>query len=226
MAEIGRRLESIGVSPASLNAVIVTHEHSDHIRGVGTISRRFNLPVYMTPGTRHAGARHLGRIENVVPIQSGCPFFVGHTRVHPFSIPHDAADPVGLCLTDQAVKIGISTDVGTVTRLVAQELKNCHALVMEANHDLDMLEYGPYPWELKQRIKGRLGHLSNEQTCLLLKEVAHPDLQHIVLAHLSQVNNHPQRAYRTVKTFLRRSSVTATLSLAWQERVGRLIDVY
>ncbi|MEW5948101.1 MAG: MBL fold metallo-hydrolase [Thermodesulfobacteriota bacterium] len=223
--EITRRLNTIGVSPDSLNGVIVTHEHNDHIRGVGVISRRFDLPVYMTSATHRAAARYLGRIKEVCTVESGRSFSVDSITVHPFSIPHDAADPIGLCVSNDRVKLGISTDLGMVTRLASNELKGCQAVIMEANHDPEMLEYGPYPWELKQRIKGRLGHLSNYQTCQLLEEILHPGLQHIVLAHLSQVNNHPEKAYQTVKNFLKQSSAATGLSLSWQDRVGKLVEI-
>ncbi len=224
-AEITRRLNTIGVSPDSLSGVIVTHEHNDHTRGVGSISRRFDLPVYMTSATHQAAARQLGRIKEVCIIQSGRSFSIDNITVHPFSIPHDAADPVGFCISNARVKVGISTDLGMVTRLASSELKGCQAVVMEANHDPEMLEQGPYPWELKQRIKGRLGHLSNCQTCQLLEDILHPGLQHVVLAHLSQVNNHPEKAYRTVRSFLEGRSVATGLSLSWQHRVGKLIEI-
>lgn len=208
-----------------MSGVIVTHEHHDHIGGLGPIARRFNLPVYITAATREAAGKHLGPIKELCPVQSGRPFKIGPLTVQPFSIPHDAADPVGLCISDGQVKMGISTDLGMVTRLVSTEMKGCQAVVMEANHDPEMLEYGPYPWEVKQRIKGRLGHLSNHQTCQLLEEILHAGLQHIVLAHLSQVNNHPEKAYQTVKNFLDQRLCPTSLSLSWQDRVGKWVEI-
>ncbi|MFH1146619.1 MAG: MBL fold metallo-hydrolase [Pseudomonadota bacterium] len=226
LSETIRRLNTIGVMPESLRAVVVTHEHYDHMRSVGAVSRRLGIPVYITSETERAGAHVLGRLKKIIRIQSGYSFGIDGLSIQPFSIPHDAADPIGLSIRNETVKVGISTDLGMITHLVCHELKDCRALVMEANHDADMLEFGPYPWELKQRIKGRLGHLSNSQTCEMLREIVHPRLQHVVLAHLSKTNNHPEKAYWAVKCCLSRFSISAGISLAWQGRVGKLVEVY
>lgn len=225
LTEIIRRLSTIGVLPESIQAVVVTHEHYDHMRSAGAVSRRFDIPVHITAETERAGAHVLGRLKKIVRIRSGYSFNINRLSIQPFSIPHDAADPIGLSIINDRVKVGISTDLGMITRLVCQELSECRALIMEANHDPDMLELGPYPWELKQRIKGRLGHLSNSQTCQMLQEIIHPNLRHVVLAHLSETNNHPEKAYWAVRCCLSRFSISARISLAWQGRVGKVIEV-
>jgi phosphoribosyl 1,2-cyclic phosphodiesterase len=192
--EIERRMASRGLDPKELTAIVVSHEHSDHVKGVGIMCRRYKLPVYMTPGTSTAADSQLGRIEDLRHFECGTPFTIGNLMVHPFSISHDAADPSGFTVTHAGIKLGIATDLGRVTAVVTEHLRACHALVLETNHDEKMLIEGPYPWPLKQRIRGRNGHLSNPDAGKLLTEVFHDDLRHIWLAHLSQENNTPDKA--------------------------------
>ncbi|WP_448383873.1 MBL fold metallo-hydrolase [Desulfosoma sp.] len=190
--EIGRRLQAAGLSPKSLAAVLLSHEHSDHIRGVGVFSRRHDLPVYLTQGCLEALPPQLGELAAVHLIQSGRPFRVGDLSVLPFSLSHDAADPVGFIVEHDGCRLAVCTDCGTATQLVRTRLRHCHGLIVEANHDVERLLNGPYTWPLKQRIRGRHGHLSNDECCDLLQDVHHQDLQVVVMAHLSEINNHPQ----------------------------------
>ena len=195
--EIERRLASRKIQPESLDAIIVSHEHSDHIQGVGVLARRYNLPVYISKKTQIA-ANHIGTVKDFKHFECGSSFQINDLTVHPFSISHDAEDPAGFTVGQNGVKVGIATDLGHPTSMVKEHLKNCSLLVLEANHDVDMLIDGPYPWPIKQRIQSRTGHLSNEATKKILKEVLHDKLEHVVLSHLSEVNNSPQKALSVI----------------------------
>jgi phosphoribosyl 1,2-cyclic phosphodiesterase len=196
--EIQRRLRSRQIDPDGLDAIVVSHEHADHIRGVGVMSRRFKLPVYINVPTFRAINGRLGVLSDVRHFDGGTAFKVGSLTIRPFTLSHDAADPVGFTICSNGSKIGIATDLGVATRLVGHHLTECSLLVLEANHDVKMLENGPYPWELKQRIRSRLGHLSNEASRDLLRQVCGPQLQHVILAHLSETNNRPDQALSVV----------------------------
>ena len=214
------RMRERGLAPDALSAIVVSHEHSDHIQGVGVLSRRYQLPVYIAPGTLEA-APQVGRLHKTHHFECGRDFSIGDIRIHPFSISHDAADPAGFTFQLNGARIGIATDLGIATAMVREHLKECSLLVLEANHDRDMLIDGPYPWPLKQRIKGRTGHLSNQASRVLLEEIQHEKLAHVVLAHLSETNNTPDAAYKTVAPAL--TKCTPRLSVARQDRCGELI---
>lgn len=192
--EIERRMLSRNLDPQQLDAIVVSHEHSDHIQGVGVLSRRYRLPVYMNAKTRDSALPQLGKIEKLVEFECGIPFQIKDIAVHPFSIPHDASDPAGFTISRNGSKIGIATDLGMATPIVKDHLQQCNLIVLEANHDYDMLIEGPYPWPLKQRIKSRTGHLSNEASNALLAELKHERLECVILAHLSETNNNSQAA--------------------------------
>jgi phosphoribosyl 1,2-cyclic phosphodiesterase len=194
--EIQRRFAASGFDPNSLDAIVVSHEHMDHIQGVGVLARRFNVPVYFTPKTEASASLTVGTIKDVRHFKTGTNFLINTLTVHPFSVSHDAEDPVGFTIASNGCKIGIATDLGIATTVVKEHLKKCHLLILEANHDPDMLTNGPYPWSLKQRIQSRMGHLSNRDSKRLLQELKHDDLRHVILAHLSETNNTPQKAIR------------------------------
>lgn len=196
--EIERRMKSRGLCPQSLDAIIVSHEHADHIHGVGVLSRRFRVPVYIAPDAEKAAANRLGSLHTVHPFDCGHGFAINDLVIHPFSVSHDAAAPAGFTIASGGRKIGLATDLGIATAMVKQHLKGCDMLVLETNHDPYMLETGPYPWPLKQRVKGRTGHLSNEAAKDLLMEVLHEQLAHVVLAHISETNNTPEKALSVV----------------------------
>jgi phosphoribosyl 1,2-cyclic phosphodiesterase len=206
-------------------AIVVSHEHIDHIQGAGVLSRRYRVPVYITRPTLAAGQKQLGKIKETTYFESGYAFSVGTLAIHPFSVSHDAADPVGFTITNSDTKkIGIATDLGIVTGLVEEHLTSCALLVLEANHDLQMLDNGPYPWEVKQRVRSRLGHLSNEQSRDLLCHVLHASLQHVILGHISETNNEPERAHDAVCAALSGGAAdTLKLTLACQGRAGEVI---
>ncbi len=220
--EIERRLNAVDISPESLTAIIITHEHSDHVKGAGILSRRFKLPVYITPKTYDA-THSLGKIENLCFFECGKPFKVDNILVSPFSISHDAKDPVGLTMEYNNQKIGVATDLGIATSLVKEHLNNCHILYLESNHDLEMLFNGPYPWHLKQRIKGRTGHLSNLDAAQLLSELNTDSLKHVILAHLSEENNSPEKAVLEISKNVNGSNVI--LHVARPDEVGTIIKL-
>jgi phosphoribosyl 1,2-cyclic phosphodiesterase len=220
--QIERRLKSRGLSPHDLDALVVSHEHSDHIQGVGVLSRKYKLPVYINEKT-HAAAPQLGKIGELRRFACGTDFIISGIRIHPFSISHDAADPAGFTLTRGDIKIGIATDLGIATTMVRENLRGCALLVLEANHDPEMLVQGPYPWPLKQRIKGHSGHLANEDTRHLLHELQHEGLRHVILAHLSETNNTPEKAYAAVAPALTRCR--PSLSVAQQGTSGDILSV-
>jgi len=219
--EIERRLRSKGLYPEDLDAILVSHEHTDHIQGVGVLSRRFNLPIYINSKTESAAFSRLGNVHIIKNFECGSTFAVKDLAIHPFSISHDAEDPAGFTVNQNGIKIGIATDLGIATSMVKEHLKGCYLLILEANHDVDMLINGPYPWPIKQRIKSRTGHLSNEESKNLLKEVQHDRLEHVILAHLSETNNTPQKALNEVGQALNRSK--ARLDVAYQDKCGALL---
>jgi phosphoribosyl 1,2-cyclic phosphodiesterase len=224
--EISRRLEQVGVAVERLDAIFLTHEHGDHIRGAGPLSRRFGIPVYLTKGTLEKGGRTLGKLPEPVVIQTGEAVRVKDISVETFTKCHDASDPVGLVCCSNGKRFGMATDLGRGTRVVEEHLKGCQALVLEFNHDPVMLEEGPYSLELKKRIKGAEGHLSNEQAARLLAEVGHEDLRHLVLAHLSEINNNPEKAYtQAVETLERLGLCGVHVSVAMQHAPGPLIVI-
>ena len=202
------RMETAGIEADRIDAVLLTHEHIDHIRSAGSFARKFRVPV-ITSHLVHRKSEKYFKKTQVVEFESGCCFTFKDTSIDPFPITHDSCDPVGFLVESREGRCGSATDLGIVTRLVADKLRGCRALNLESNHDVDMLMNGPYPWELKQRIRSRHGHISNEESLALLHELAHEGLQVLVMAHLSEVNNHPDHVVRTSQAFLRDQNVCA-----------------
>lgn len=221
--EIERRLASVGIDPKTLDAIVISHEHTDHVRGAGILCRRHKLPLYISPQTHKAGLAQLGDIQECRYFTRGESFSINTIALHPFSLSHDAQDPSGFTFRSGGVKAGLATDLGVATAMVKEHLKGCRALIVEANHDPDMLINGSYPWPVKQRIKGRSGHLSNDQSGRLLAELDHKDLAHVVLAHLSRENNTPERALAAVGNSL--PFCKASLSVARQDRCGEMLYI-
>ena len=178
----------LGVDPSQLSAILVTHEHSDHWKGVAPLARRYQLPVYLTAGTFRAVAETAGE-ANFQLIDSHTPFAVGDIEVNPVAVPHDAREPVQFTLQCGALKLGILTDIGSLTPHVVAQYSGCHSLLVEANHDLDRLAAGPYPAFLKERVAGNWGHLNNQQTAALLQQIDSSLLETVVIGHVSTKNN-------------------------------------
>jgi phosphoribosyl 1,2-cyclic phosphodiesterase len=218
--EIKHRLKSRGLSPRDLNAILVTHEHSDHIQAVSVLSRQLKLPIYLSRNIEKKVSRRNSLYE-IRAFDSGSSFRIDNLAIQPFAVSHDATDPVGFTIGQNGSRIGVATDLGAVTAHVKENLKHCQLLILEANHDPHMLQNGPYPWHLKQRIQSSSGHLSNEQSRHLLMELQHEGLEHVILAHLSQTNNAPQKVIAGVSEALTRC--TPRLTVASQDRCGEVI---
>ena len=199
--ETFKRMKAAGDDPYALSAILITHEHSDHVLGLATLAKKLKVPLFMTGATHHAWARAV-RDEKGEPPQIAClelfssgrSFLIGDITVTPFTIPHDAADPVGFTFRAEGVKLGFATDLGYVPASVRDHLRGCDGLVMESNHDVEMLRVGPYPWSVKQRVMSRVGHLSNEALAEFFASDYDGGAAYVVLAHLSEQNNHPELA--------------------------------
>ena len=210
--ELLRRLEALGrQKPERVDGILVTHEHSDHSCGVAQLARLFNCPAYMTDPT-HAEILKMypegsvQKMERIECIQAGERFEIGDIEINPFAIPHDAADPVGYAFRADGAKVAIVTDLGYMPELVKYYLRGTDILILESNHDLDMLKVGPYPWYVKQRVMSRTGHLSNTVVGEFLAdaEVFDAQARHLVLAHLSEQNNNPDLARLSAEEGLNR----------------------
>lgn len=203
--EIVKRLGGIGVDIAAIHAVCVTHEHSDHTAGLAALQKDGRIQLYANSGTIDGIEARAGRgalTWNV--FATGSSFMVGDLVVEPFSVPHDAYDPVGFVIGDAETRIGVVTDMGVVTGLIRERLRRCHVVVLESNHDAQLLKDAKRPWHLKQRILGRQGHLSNEHAAELVAEIAGEELCAVYLAHLSEECNRPELALRAVTQALHR----------------------
>jgi phosphoribosyl 1,2-cyclic phosphodiesterase len=188
------RLERIGLEPSSLTAILVTHEHTDHIGGVPAFAARHDIPVWATFGTLAEVSLRFEGMAQVYGFDSHDHFAIGALEITPVPVPHDAREPVQYVIGDGARRIGVLTDLGISTAHVEASLSGCDALVLECNHDLAMLEHGVYPYSLKQRIAGRFGHLHNEAAAAILARIDTSHLVHIIAAHLSRENNTPDLA--------------------------------
>lgn len=196
-------LERLEIRGEELDGIFITHEHADHIQGLGVFSRKYHIPIYATPGTICGirGTNSLGKIPEELfhEINVDTDFVLGDIMVHPFAISHDANEPSGYRFEQGEKRVAVATDLGKYDGYTVENLKNLNAVLLEANHDLHMLEVGPYPYYLKQRVMGDRGHLSNELSGRLLCDILHGNLQNVLLGHLSKENNYAELAYETVK---------------------------
>ena len=219
------RMEERGIDPAGVHAVLVSHEHIDHLRSAGSFARKFRIPVIASHLVHRKAEKQLNKAQ-VICFESGCALTFRDIQIDPFPVTHDSCDPVGFLLESREGRCGSATDLGIATRLVADKLRGCRALNLESNHDVEMLMNGPYPWELKQRIKSRHGHLSNEDSLGLMFELAHAGLEALVMAHLSEVNNHPDHVVRTTEIFLAEQNVCSpTVIIGDQFKASRVVEI-
>ncbi len=202
------RLARLGVSPEQLSGVVVTHEHGDHIGGVARLARKFNLPVWLTHGTLRSQPRAFSNIVDLHEIDPHLVFAIGDIEITPYPVPHDAAEPVQFIFSDGLRRLGVLTDSGCSTVHIEEMLTGCHALVLECNHDREMLMNSDYPYSLKQRVGGRFGHLNNQESAGILAKLDLSRLQHLIAAHLSRKNNTPELAVRAL-------SVAAMCEESW-----------
>lgn len=204
--ETESRLQRLQLEATQLDAILVTHEHGDHIQGVDRIARKYQLPVWLTAGTRRKA--RLNESLNIQEFNAHEEFIIQDIVVEPFPVPHDAAEPAQFVFSDGQRRLGLLTDTGCSTPHIERTLQNCDALMLEYNHDSEMLANGPYHQRLKLRVGGQLGHLSNQQADGLLQALISDKLQHLVAMHLSEKNNHPD---------LVRQSISACLGCAVDE---------
>ena len=221
------RLHQVGVDAATLAAIVITHDHGDHTRGMGVLARRFNVPLYLTERTRRACLPLLTGEEDIREYRSARAFNVGVLEIQPFVTVHDAVDPVAVTVQNTATgaRLGLATDLGRPTTAVRAALRGCHMLILEANHDDALLWNGPYPWSVKQRIASTHGHLNNEQSARLLRELFHPDLANVVLAHLSEHCNDAALAADVVGAALARLRYRGRMAVAPQDKPMEPVNV-
>lgn len=225
--EILKNLNNIGVCTSTIKAIVVTHEHSDHIKSVGIISRKLGIPIYANINTWNSMSAMIGEVkpENIRYFAAGEELELDGIGVKTFSIPHDAADPVGFCFYEGNRKVSIATDLGYFSDTVRENISGSDMVVLEANHDIEMLKVGRYPYFLKRRILGDHGHLSNEAAGHAVYELLQTGVREVLLAHLSKENNFPELAYETVKEILEQEKVKVNedikLELAPRSGVSR-----
>ncbi len=214
--ELARRMALVGERPQDLDAVVITHEHSDHVAGLARLAKACELAVYVTARTAPTLAwnDYTPRLET---FQAGCRLVIGDIEVDSFTVPHDAADPVGYAFRAEGVKIAVATDLGYVTESIKFHLRGTDMLLFEANHDLEMLKVGPYPWSVKQRVMSRMGHLSNEGMHDFVLNDFSPSAPNLVLGHISEQNNHPEIVRLVASQALERRGLNARLMLASQK---------
>lgn len=221
--QLSLRLDAVGESVEGLAAILVTHEHGDHVQGLGVLTRRMAVPIYMTQGTYQHLPATLRLKGDIQIFEAGDELRVGDMEIRTFSVSHDAADPVGFTVRAEGAQFGLATDLGHASNLVRNRLAGSHALVIESNYCPDMLRNGHYPPQIQQRIRGRQGHLSNEDMCSLLHSLLHDSLQLVILVHISEKNNSPELVERRVRGVLK--AHRAEMFLATQDAPTPLFEV-
>ncbi len=229
---IRNALENIDVDPESIHGILVSHEHSDHIKGVGVLMRKYGLKLYVNQLTWNAMKHKIGAIdeEQVVFFKTNESMTIGDIQVKPFSISHDAADPVGFTFSIESAKLCVATDLGIADEQIVHEICDCDLLMIEANHDEEMLKMGKYPYYLKRRILSEDGHISNEYAGSLVVEAAKKGrVNQVLLGHLSKENNFPELAYETVRQVVENSQIQVGIDLnidmTYRDRVSRLYKI-
>jgi phosphoribosyl 1,2-cyclic phosphodiesterase len=216
--ETARRLGECGLTPDQVTAIVVSHEHGDHCRGVAPFAKHLDIPIFMTDGAYAASGMTIDDRRRQ-RIESGSAFEVLGLLFTPFAVPHDAADPIALTIEKDGIKIAVVLDLGYITNLVVERLKGCDGIILESNHDIHMLKVGPYPWALKQRVMSRRGHLSNDLVAGFLADGFDGRARHVILAHLSEKNNLPDLAMLSAQRALEERS--SLVSLQTRLELGR-----
>ncbi|HCS67769.1 MAG TPA: ribonuclease Z [Oribacterium sp.] len=234
MKAINQGLHALDLDLSDVQAIFLTHEHIDHIRAIGTISRKYQIPVYGTLGTLQEVMlnRTLGDFstELLQPILPDAVTTVGDLQVTPFSIDHDAADPVGYCIEAEGKRVAVATDLGHYDDYIVSHLEDLDAMVVEANHDVRMLSTGPYPMTLKRRILSDHGHLSNESSGHLIDRILNSRVKHVFLGHLSKENNLPELALKTVQQEINASesefhAVDFDITVAKRDGISEIVEL-
>ena len=198
--QVTERLKVLGKTPQDVNAILVTHEHSDHWKGVLPLASRYSIDIYITAGCLRAVELSEASFEGIKLIESGLTFQVGDLSIQPVPVPHDAREPVQYLFFSDQHKLGVLTDLGSVTPHIVDLYSDCDGLIIEANHDINLLANGSYPGFLKDRVGGPWGHLNNQQTAGLIEKIDQQRIQHIVVAHISQGNNDPERVQEVIES--------------------------
>lgn len=227
--KIQQAMISISEDPADIHGIFVTHEHIDHIQGAGILSRRFNIPIYANEETWKAMQPSIGEIksENIKIFDEGVE--IGELYVQAFDISHDAVKPVGYKIFNKDKKISLLTDTGCVTESIKQNIMNSDLLLIESNHDEDMVLIGSYPWPLKRRVLGEYGHMSNDLAGTLLAEILKKGTEIVLLGHLSKENNFPELAYKTVENILKEKNIPIeegiTLNMTYRDKSTKVYEI-
>lgn len=208
--KIDEALISIGEVSSNIDGIFITHEHSDHVKGVGVLSRKYDIPIYANGDTWIAMEPIIGKIKehNIKVMDKRTTVTIKDLEIKSFNIPHDAAGPVGYTINSKGIQSSVVTDIGTFTEEIKQNIKDSKIILLESNHDVEMLKYGPYPYSLKRRILSEIGHLSNEDCGIAIVDIMkNSELKHIFLGHLSGTNNQPDLAYQTVLNVLNENNI-------------------
>ncbi|KQC07892.1 MAG: MBL fold metallo-hydrolase [Candidatus Cloacimonas sp. SDB] len=226
---ISETIRNIGLEEKKINALIVSHEHNDHVGGAGIACRKYRIPLFITEPTYKLVETRLGRlISGVEFFHSGEQFTIGDIIITPFSSSHDVVDGCNFTFEkvgDRSRKLAVATDLGFSSRLLVTKLRNASTIILESNHDDEMLLRGPYPFLLKQRVKSRHGHLSNEQAVAVISQIIHPGLKNLVLAHLSEQNNTPEIARRVMESYLKEINYELNLFISLQNEPTPILDI-
>ena len=230
LKKIEKGLDTIDVSPSSIDGILVTHEHSDHIQSLGNLSKKFNLPVFANSETFDAMPKQTDKIstENINKFKIKQKFSINDIEITPFSIPHDAANPCGFNISCNDDKISIATDIGHMTNEIIKQLEESKFILLESNYDTEVLKYSKYPFTLKKRIAGPNGHLSNDTASKVINYLLHNNLSIAMLGHLSKESNFPELAYQTVVNEIINSGSDISklnLSVASRDNIGKLIHI-